>query len=393
VTQHRRHVVLYAHNRPGALARARTIVPLLGSRATVVVLAGTPGVHRSRPGLVVLDPPDDDDWTSDTALHALSEYLRAVPADLVVVDGGLDPWRTAATLPIPVVAVRRPVWLDGEPAAGRPEPVAWLAPFPGALDAGGAPAQVAERTLFAGFVSPCTGTRMSRGAARRRLGLDPQGRHVTVVAGRGGVVPDAASMAEASRSTPVWTFSVLGCQGSDDDPPAAPGRDGRMHVEQWCERMVLHLTAADAVIGGGSLSLLADVAAVRRPYAIVPRATPGDEERWLAAKLERLNAAVVLPSWPPAFAWPALLADVLDAPTRPLQRLADGRGPRRAASWLDQWASAPPAVPTVEAPVADAPDAAAADERDPALADAPDATVADEHDAPAPHGPSVPSPT
>jgi hypothetical protein len=332
VGQAARHIVWYAHDRAGALARARAVRPHLESRATVLARLSTPGLDPSSADLVVLG----DEPTRDP-LEGLAEQVASLHPDLVVVDGGVDPWAASARLPIPVVGVRRPTWTSPGSAV-RAHPVAWLAPFPAVLDAGDLGTELLARTLHAGFLSPFVGSRLTRGAARRRLDLDPQGRHVTVLAGQAGLGIDRPTVLAAAARTRGWTFSVLGaCEGSDE-----PGE--RVQFLPWTTDVFTHLVAADAVVGGASPSLVADVAAARRPFAVIARGDAGDEERSFAANLERSGAAVAMPSWPPAVAWPALLAEVVDLSLRPLRRLEDGRGPRRAASWLDELVAAMPAA-------------------------------------------------
>jgi UDP-N-acetylglucosamine--N-acetylmuramyl-(pentapeptide) pyrophosphoryl-undecaprenol N-acetylglucosamine transferase len=331
VGQTARHIVWYAHDRAGALARARAVRPHLESRATVLARLSTPGLDPSAAGLVVLgDDPSGD------PLQLLVDQVATLGPGLVVIDGGVDPWDAAARLSVPVVGVRRPTWAPPGSAATA-HPAAWLAPFPAVLDAGDLGPELSARTLHAGFLSPYVGSRLTRGAARRRLDLDAHGRHVTILAGRAGLGVDRPTVLAAAARTRGWTFSVLGaCEGSDE-----PG--DRVDFLPWTSDVFPHLVAADAVVGAASPSLVADIAAARRPFAVIARDEQGDEEGSFATNLERSGAAVALPSWPPAVAWPALLAEVLDLSLRPLRRLEDGRGPRRAAAWLDELVAGAPA--------------------------------------------------
>jgi hypothetical protein len=358
-----RHVVFYVHDRADALARARAITPHLRGRATIVAQAATPGLDRRLPGLVVMgrEPAQAGAGVGsgrpsligavsaaaapvaptmvDDHLDTLEGLLPALAPDLVVVDGGSDAWLVAERTDAPVAEVRSATWLGPtEPTA--PGPVAWLAPFPAVLDRSGAPPEVQENTLYAGLLSPSTGSRLTRAAARRRLGLPVQGRHLTIAVDRGAAPMDAARVVAAARRAPLWSISVVGqTDGVLDDLGSA-----NVHFEPDVSRLLPHLVAADAVLSDGSLGILAEVAAVRRPLAVLAGATALDGAPSIGEALEAMGAAILLPSWPPDVAWPALLAELLDHPARPLAHLDDGRGPRRAAAWLDEWA--------VEAPVA-----------------------------------------
>jgi hypothetical protein len=351
-----RHVLFYVHDRADALARARAVQPHLRGRVTIVAQAATPGLDRRMPGLVVTGPRGPADRTglgftaggvatavtmSEGDLDPLEGLLPALVPDLVVVDGGLDAWRVAARTDVPVVGVRAATWAGpAEPAA--PGPVAWLAPFPAVLDRSGAPPQVQEHTLYAGLLSPANGRRLTRAAARRRLGLEVRGRHLTIA-----FDPDAEPLAVAQveaavKRSPLWSVSVVG-QGC----PVAAGSGSQVRYEPDVSRLLPHLVAADAVLSDGSLGVLADVAAVRRPLAVLAGTGAVRAQPSLGEALEASGAAILLPTWPPDVAWPALLAELLDHPTRPLAHLDDGRGPRRAATWLDGWAAEAPVAAAV----------------------------------------------
>jgi hypothetical protein len=356
------HVVYYVHDRADALARARAILPHLRGRATVVAQATTPGLDHRLPGLVVTgrQPEPRDRVTvarpalvgGSTEVTTVSDHLdpndildgllQALAADLVVVDGGFDAWRVADRSEVPVVAVRGPSW--AWPAVSTTTgPAAWLAPFPAILDRNGAPPTVQQHTLYAGLLSPSNGSRLTRAAARRRLGLDVHGRHLTIALGSDGEPLDAERVLAAAQRAPQWSFSVVGRDGG----PAGTSSSERVWFEPDGSRLLQHLVAADAVLSAGSLDLLAEVAAVRRPLAILAGAAGAGEDPVLGETLEAIGAAILLPSWPPDVAWPALLAELLDHPTRPLAHLDDGRGPRRAAAWLDGWAAETPIAAAV----------------------------------------------
>jgi hypothetical protein len=306
------HVAFVVHGRSDALARARAVLPHLRGRATVL---------------------------EDT--HDIGEAVRqGLAVDLLVVDGGVDPWQIATGTDAPVVGVRGLTWAGpADPVA--PGPVAWLAPFPAVLDRSGAPPEVQERTLYAGLLSPSTGSRLTRAAARRRLGLDVHGRHLTVAFEGGVGAEDLERITAAAARAPSWSFSVVGVDR------VASCSSGRVLLEPDAANLVTHLVAADAVLSDGSLSILADVVTARRPLAVLAARTGADEAPALGETLEATRAAILLSTWPPDVAWPALLAELLDHPTRPLAHLDDGRGPRRAAAWLEGWALDAPVAAAV----------------------------------------------
>ena len=357
-----RHVVFYVHDRGDALARARAVLPHLGGRGTIVAQATTPGLDRRLPELVVTgrDPAANGSGSApavlagaatvtpslvDDHLDTLEGLLPALAPDLVVVDGGVDAYRVAERTEVPVVGVRGATWTGpAEPVA--PWPAAWLAPFPAVLDRSGAPPEVQEHTLYAGLLSLSTGSRLTRAAARRRLGLEVHGCHLTIALDRDAEPLDVARLVSAVERAPRWSASVVGQVGHAGQGTDAPS-SARLHVEPDASRLLPHLVAADAVLSDGSLGILAEVAAVRRPLAVLAGAAARGGDPLLGEALEALGAAILLPTWPPEVAWPALLAELLDHPTRPLAHLDDGRGPRRAAAWLDGWAAEAPVAAAV----------------------------------------------
>jgi UDP-N-acetylglucosamine--N-acetylmuramyl-(pentapeptide) pyrophosphoryl-undecaprenol N-acetylglucosamine transferase len=341
-------VGLYIHDRPGPLGRARAVVPRLSSRVTLFH-SGAPDPLFDEVGSISVPPPPARavpvvDEHGDAVLgprmaSRLARWVEEEDPALLVVDGPLDVALLGRLIGVPVVPVRRPFAGVGAAAGAVHElAAAWLAPFPAALEPADTPPEIRRRSVHAGFVSRFEGRRLGQRAARRRIGVPEDGRHVTVVSGSEGINLDAQAIQDASSTASAWTFSVLGpCTGVENSTP-------RVRFEGWCDDVFPHLVAADVVIAGASCSAIADVAAAGRPLALVPG---GDAEgRALAGALEELGAAVVLDGWPSPIAWPALLADLLDLPTRPLRSLADGRASRRAARWIDAWAASPPADPT-----------------------------------------------
>jgi UDP-N-acetylglucosamine--N-acetylmuramyl-(pentapeptide) pyrophosphoryl-undecaprenol N-acetylglucosamine transferase len=337
----------YVHDRAGPSGRARAIVPRLASRVTILHrpggdpgIEGTASVELPAPpgGAMPLVDRGDDPVLSPELAGVLARWAEEHQPDLLVVDGPLDVALLGRLVGIPVVPVRRATPAIG-PTAGAVHHLAsaWLAPFPAALESPDTPPEVQRRTMHAGFVSRFEGRRLGQRAARRRIDVPEEGRHVTIVGGGDGLGMDARALSAAAATASAWTFSVVGpCPNIEVDAP-------RIRFEGWREDPSAHVVAADVVISGASASTIADVAAIGRPLALVPGTRP--DARALADAMEELGAAVVLDGWPDPLAWPALLADLLDHPTRPLRGLADGRAARRAAQWIDAWAASPPAPP------------------------------------------------
>ena len=342
-----RHVGIYIDAAPGPIARARSIIEHLQAQVTVLSSGPIPQsdgcVHHqlppSRRGLPPVVDPTAFPVTGPDTVAWLAEWIHQEAPDLLVVDGSSDVALVGRLAGVPVVPVRR---FGRPPGAGERAlehvAAAWLAPYPAVLEPETTSASVRFRTLHAGLMSPLQGRRLGKDEARRRLGLDRGVRHVTIVTGAEGLGAGRHEVVAAARAATGWSFSVIGrCGGQADG--ASPAN---VRIEGWLDDPLPHLVAADVVVAGASLSSVSDVAVVRRPLALVPRPSHGNAEARLARAVADLHAAVVLETWPQSGAWPGLLADLLALEPRGLRKLSDGRGARRAAEWIDAWASSPP---------------------------------------------------
>lgn len=336
----------FVHDRPGPIARARAIVPRLQAEVTIfhrgvpVALEDVEQVRLPPPsGHAGIDAASPTPVLGPDLALELSRWAIEHTPDLIVIDGPPEVALLARCTGLPIVPVRRPELGDGPLLAAVEElAAAWLAPFPAVLESPTTPASVRERTVYAGLITRYEGRGMGRRAARRRLDLPENGRHVAVLIGQDGPHPSAPLLEQASATASSWTFSVLGpCTG-------APTSSERLRCTGWTSEVFTHLRAADAIIATSSLSTVADAAAGGAPLAVVPSRFAGAHR--FATALEEVGAAIVLDDWPGPITWPALLADLLDRSAKPLRALADGRTAKRAAHWIDAWALSPPADPS-----------------------------------------------
>jgi UDP-N-acetylglucosamine--N-acetylmuramyl-(pentapeptide) pyrophosphoryl-undecaprenol N-acetylglucosamine transferase len=357
-------VGLLTHGTAGAWTRAHALVRHLRSPVTVLSPCAAPqGLadlvptvrlplpDADRPGVI---EPSAERGLGPAATAALAHWLEQERPAVVLVDGMPDAAMQARLAGATVIPLRRFARQDSPGYVSlRHAAAAWLAPYPAALEPHDTSPEVRSRTVHAGFLSRFEGRRTSRAAARRRLGIDREARHVTILAGPDGLGGDQHELAAVAAVARSWTFSVVGRFGRGDlgeviDEP-------RVHVEGWLQDPFPHLAAADVIVCPASLGAVADVSVVRRPFAVITAAggTPTPQAQRLGQALEETRAATALDRWPDALAWPALLAELLDQDTKALRRLTDGRGSRRAADWIDGWALSPPIDPASEAAVRD----------------------------------------
>lgn len=320
------------HHGHGHVTRAATLLPhLLGHEVTGLSTLPAP---RAWPQLWVgLDPDADDDpfelpeeptaggvfhWVPRghgglrSRMSTISRWIAATDPDVVVVDTSVEVAALCRLHGVPVVQVLQPgVRTD------RPHRLALdladriVAPWP--ADVAGVVDGVADddpRLVHVGAFSRFDG----------RVDDDvraptPATRQVTVLSGTGGPGVDAASLERARRSTPGWTWTVLG------------GQAGAWHDDPWPA-----LLRADVVVTHAGQNALAEVAAARRPAVVVPQERPHEEQRTTASALHadgRLPVVVADP--PPTDDWAGLLDRAARLDGRAWEVWNDGKGAARAA--------------------------------------------------------------
>jgi UDP-N-acetylglucosamine--N-acetylmuramyl-(pentapeptide) pyrophosphoryl-undecaprenol N-acetylglucosamine transferase len=344
----RTHVGVYVDDAPGPIARATAIVPHLRSQVTLLSRAELAGdafeaqhTYRVRlprraaePGRAVAGPTAPRSLGSAGAAELLA-WMEQESPDLLFVDGPADVAIFARLAGVQVVLLQR---------HGRRTPtqqqlldraaLGMLAPYPEDLGYPDGPAS--SRTVHTGLLSRFSGRAGDRDGARRRLGLGPEDRLVTVLGGEDGLGVSADQLDEAVSATQGWRWHVLGGSG-----PSTPASRGGHDHRGWVADPWPHLLAADVVISGASLSSVAEVADAGIPLVVVPRRSSDGAERRFADALGRLGAAVPLGSWPPASRWAATLDAAAATDPSPLSARCDGRAATRAAEWLDAWAAMP----------------------------------------------------
>lgn len=157
---------------------------------------------------------------------------------------------------------------------------------------------------------------LSRFDDRQPAAVAASGR-VTMLWGHGGSAVTEADVRAAQEATPGWAWTV--CDTTDPD-------------EVWAL-----LQAAEVVVAHAGQSVVAEVAAARRPAVIVPQPRPHDEQHGLAAGLADLGLTPRLTEWPSPGRWPALLEGARRTDPAAWSRWSDGLGAARMAQRLDRF--------------------------------------------------------
>ena len=335
-----RPVGYYVHHQGvGHLHRARLITAALKLPCTLI---GTLA-HSNDEAMLAL--PDDrmeagfdgiDDTTGrPEAFHyaplghagvrarmaAIAAWVAANDPVLFIVDVSVEVALFARLLSVPVVLVRLAGLRDDPPhlEAFRAAE-ALIAPFPAAFECSRTPAWVQDKTIYAGFLT------LPVALAHQ----PPVGGEIAVVLGRGGAPLDIASLVEAARATPNWTWRVYG------DMPGMPNElPAKLRFYGWIDDIGYALDRAEIVVGGAGDGLLAAVVARGRRFVCLPEPRAFDEQVAKGETLALLDLSVVLPSWPAASQWPAILQRAMALDPARLAALHDPDALTRTAAAIE----------------------------------------------------------
>lgn len=332
----------YAHHHgEGHRQRAAAIAARLPGRFTLI---GT-GVGGLTGPFEVLELPDDrpedggftgEDGCAErpASLHyaplghaGVRDRMRAIAAwigdrrpALVVVDVSAEVAMLARLCSTPTVYVRLAgarwdtAHLDAFAGAR-----ALLAPFDVRGEDPGAPSWVCAKTSYVSGLGPTAAA-------------EPRDDVVLVALGRGGAAISGRDVADAARATPGRRWRVIGPMEALADAPA------NLEIAGWVADAPREIAAAGTVVAGAGDGVLAAVAAAGRPYVCIPEDRPFGEQRAKVAALEAAGAAIVLPAWPAARDWPAVLERASRLDARQIATFHDPGGVARAAALIRRWA-------------------------------------------------------
>ncbi|MFE9681299.1 glycosyltransferase [Streptomyces sp. NPDC006285] len=348
------------HQGSGHLNRARAVAAHCAVPVTGLSTLPAPD-DWPWPGRWVRLPRDDDgdpaafgDVTAGGRLHwapvrhaglrgrmaRIAEWIEAAAPRLLVSDVSVEVALLARLLGTPVaVAAMRGERTDPAHRTAYDLAELLLAPWPAALPEPGWPAHWLAKTVHTGAFSRFDGRpRPAAGAGRTRRSRP---RRVLLLMGAGGTDVSPGEVKAARAATPGWRWTTLG------------GPDGGWSADPWPA-----LCAADVVVTHAGQNALAECAAARRPAVVVPQDRPFGEQAATGRALTRGRLAVVVPRWPAAEEWPALLERALAHGGARWPLWAPGNGATHAATALTKTAGSTPDPPAATGSTLDLPAAA-----------------------------------
>lgn len=277
-------------------------------------------------------------WASvRAAVATITEWAARNDPALFVVDVSAELCQLLRIASVPVVAVvQHGDRSDPGHRAAYESSTAILAPFAEALERPDRPAMFRRKTgYFAGIGTPPPAAMPDREAARHRLGLPQSGRIALVVAGGGGIGTPTAPLTMAARAMPDTLFLMVGKTASEWHETDVPN----LRAMGWVEDIDTWLAAADIVIGSAGNTTVHQIAALGRPWLVIPEWRYFDEQRCKALALARAGAAAMRETWPASpGAWRRALADAEACDPQAQRALVAPDAAADAARWLDDLA-------------------------------------------------------
>lgn len=340
----RRPIGYYVHHQgAGHRTRAEAILRAID---WPLVLLGTGIGDRGldlpddRPGSGRFDGLDDAPCRPDTLHYApldhggirervarIASWIAAEEPAIMVVDVSVEVAMLARLASVPTICVRLNGKRDDAPhlEAFRGA-IGLMAPFHPTFEMTDTPAWIRDKTVYFPGIAASAAT---SACLRERRAT----RRILVVIGRGGLPGDGKLLAQAAMACPDWEWRVIG--------PVAPATEqpANLKLAGWVETAEQEIADASIVVGAAGDGLVGAVIAADKPFICIPEGRPYDEQRVTAQGLSRLGAALVLPQWPCADQWAAILEQVGTLEPAARTALGDPHGTQMAAQWLARCAA------------------------------------------------------
>lgn len=208
-----------------------------------------------------------------------------------------------------------------------------LAPYHRRIDNSGHAPHLRAKTIFAPGIGVAPPPQIDKAAARQALGLDPARELVVVLGGAGGTGLPTAPLTLGARAEPDVQWVTLGPVQSEwhETPPANLVHKG------WVDDPERWIAAADRVVSTAGNTTVHTVAAIGRPWVVVPEWRYFAEQLRKGEALGKAGAAAYAPHWPSdAGEWRALWQKARALDPADQQALYDRHAAAHAADALEE---------------------------------------------------------
>ncbi|MEN3748387.1 glycosyltransferase [Sphingomonas sp. HF-S3] len=206
-----------------------------------------------------------------------------------------------------------------------------LAPYAATLEQPARPDWMLAKTFYAPGVGIAVDP-PARDDARKRLQLPLDREIIVVIAGGGGSGTPGTPLTLGARAEPETLWITIGAVEHEWHATAP----GNLQHLGWVDVPELYIAAADRIVSSAGNTTVHMIAAIGRPWIVVPEWRYFDEQVWKARMLDRAGAAAMLDHWPShAEAWLAAWkrAAVLESGLQ--HGLVDRSAATKAAAWLN----------------------------------------------------------
>ena len=167
-----------------------------------------------------------------------------------------------------------------------------------------------------------------------------------MIAGGGGSGTPATPLTLGARAEPNVLWLTIGSVEHEWHATAP----GNLRHLGWVDTPALYIAAADRVVSSAGNTTVHMIAAVGRPWIVVPEWRYFDEQLWKARMLDQAGAATMLEHWPSHVgAWTQAWAHAASLDLSRQRALYDATAARDVAAWLSRVADSAWAPPRVAA--------------------------------------------
>ncbi|MGU3390834.1 glycosyltransferase [Sphingomonas sp. M1A8_2b] len=273
-------------------------------------------------------------WKSITqAVAVIATWFDTAQPALFITDVSAELAQLARIASVPCVTVlQHGDRSDPGHMAAYESALGILAPYAPSLEQPGRPAWMLAKTHYA----PGVGVQIDaieRDAARTVLGLPRDAEIVVVIAGGGGTGTPATPLTLGARAEPDVLWLTIGSVQQEWHATAP----GNLKHLGWVDTPALYIAAADRVVSSAGNTTVHMIAAVGRPWIVVPEWRYFDEQLWKARVLDQDGAAIMLEHWPSHVgAWARAWTRAASLDVSRQRALYDANAARNAASWISR---------------------------------------------------------